>query len=156
MMYQEFAFHKLMRAATYVLFNEAMCVNQGTLPIFGEQFNRLRAAGHGVSLESYREVVLITLDLLINQTCQCVVLWLGEDMFCQMNLLTCLAYLEESGFQGEVYYHSVHEGTYDVKETALRLGGYQQLFHEVIMSHKRVSEIYLPVLHQGVGGIWSY
>lgn len=150
-MYQEFATHKLMGAATYVPFNEAMCVNQGTMPIFGEQFNRLRAEGHGVSPESYQEVVLTPLEPLNNQTYQCVVLWFGEDMFCQMNLLTCLAYLEEAGFQGEIYYYNVHEGTYDVKETALSLGGYQQLFQEVIVSHKRASEISLPVLHQGVG-----
>ncbi|AJQ25658.1 hypothetical protein [Pelosinus fermentans] len=33
---------------------------------------------------------------------QCGIEWFGYDMFCQMNLITILVYLEQSGYKGDV------------------------------------------------------
>ena len=69
-----------------------MCANPTTSPIFSEEFNKLRATGHQVALQEYEQVTLNPLKPLLTNDYQCIVLWFGDDMFCQMNLLTVLAF----------------------------------------------------------------
>lgn len=149
-MYQAFSSHQLMGGCDYLPFNEAMCVHTASYPLFDAHFNQLRAAGHGVSLESYTTTVLAPLEVLKTKSYQCVVLWFGEDMFCQMNLLTCLAYLEQQDFQGKVYYHAVNEVSYEVQETEVTLGSYRAIYETVLVKQQEYQGIELPVLHQGV------
>ena len=55
---------------------------------------RQRAAGHNSSVESYTKGYRFIKNF--TKEYKCIVLWFGEDMFCQMNLLTILSYLEQS------------------------------------------------------------
>ncbi len=57
--------------------------------------------GHNSSVESYTKKVIDPLKKLFTKEYKCIVLWFGEDMFCQMNLLTILSYLEQSRYEGE-------------------------------------------------------
>ena len=43
-------------------------------------------------------IVLNQLEPLFKNKFDTIVLWFGDDMFCQMNMLTILAYLEQSNF----------------------------------------------------------
>ena len=66
-----------------------------------------------------------------------MVLWFGTDMFCQMNLLTRLAYLDEKGDQGRVFFHAMQERTYEVKEESeIRPEGYTDIYREVLIRHR--------------------
>ena len=49
-------------------------------------------------------------------------LWFGEDMFCQMNLLTILSHLEQSVYEGKVYLNSFREDEFKVNQIELELG----------------------------------
>ena len=69
-------------------------------------------------------MTLKPLKPLLTNDYKCIVLWFGDDMFCQMNLLTVLAFLEQQRYQGKVYYYMVKEMTYDVEETEIELGPY--------------------------------
>lgn len=100
MMYEEFKNEKLMGDSDYAPFNEAMCVNQVTTLVFDKEFIKTRAAGHNSSVESYTKKVIDPLKKLFTKEYKCIVLWFGEDMFCQMNLLTILSYLEQSRYEG--------------------------------------------------------
>ncbi len=156
MMYEEFAKHQLMGNSDYVPFNEAMCTNPTASPIFSEEFNQIRAAGHQVSLQAYEQMTLNPLKPLWTKDYQCIVLWFGDDMFCQMNLLTMLAFLEQQGYQGNVYFHMVKETTYDVEETELELGGYLEVYQEVFMHHRFPKATLLPVMYQGIQLYFNY
>lgn len=150
MMYEEFVNHQLMEKSDYVPFNEAMCANETTYAIFGDEFNRLRAAGHRVSLQEYEKITVKPLKPLLENKYKCAVLWFGDDMFCQMNLLTVLAYLEQAGFDGKVYFHMVKEATYEVEETDILLGGYQEIYEQALIQHRMPEAQLMPVMYQGI------
>lgn len=150
LMYEEFKDQKLMGDSDYVPFNEAMCVNATTKQVFDEEFIKIRAFGHHGSLENYIKKVISPLDNLFNKEYKYIVLWFGEDMFCQMNLLTILAYLEQSGYRGKVFLNSFREDEFKVSQTELKLGDFFSVYNEVLINHERPSYELLPVMYQAI------
>lgn len=149
-MFEQFRTQELMGKSEYVPFNEAMCVHESTADIFNHAFNQIRADGHRSSLTEYEQIVVDPLTPLLTKDYRCIVLWFGEDMFCQINLLTILAYLEQSGYAGIVYFNAVQEQTYDVQQTEIPLGGYTSVYREVLLD-KRMPDVQLmPVMYQGI------
>lgn len=149
-MFEQFRTQELMGKSEYVPFNEAMCVHESTADIFSHAFNQIRADGHHSSLTGYEQIVVDPLTPLLTKDYRCIVLWFGEDMFCQINLLTILAYLEQSGYAGIVYFNAVQEQTYDVQQTEIPLGGYTSVYREVLLD-KRMPDVQLmPVMYQGI------
>lgn len=71
-------------------------------------------------------------------------------MFCQMNLLTILAYLEQSQYDGRVFLNSFREDEFKVSQTELTLGNYFSVYKEVLINHKRPSIELLPVMFQAI------
>ncbi|REE55337.1 AraC family transcriptional regulator [Paenibacillus taihuensis] len=136
MMYEEFYNHQLMGKSDYVPFNEAMCSNDTTDTIFSDEFKQLRASGHQVPLQKYEEITLTPLKPMFENKYKCIVLWFGDDMFCQINLLTVLAYLEQVGYDGKVYFHMVNEMNYEVEETEIWLEGYRNIYQQVMIRHQ--------------------
>jgi len=67
-----------------------------------------------------------------------------------MNLITVLAYLEQTSFKGTVYYHAVREQTYDVKETEITLGNYYDIYQAVLLEHRMPDVELIPVMYQGI------
>ncbi|MBC5636727.1 helix-turn-helix transcriptional regulator [Ornithinibacillus sp. BX22] len=149
-MYEEFNNEKLMGDSDYVPFNEAMCVNTTTEQVFDKEFIKTRALGHRVSVEDYIQKVIEPLDNLFHKEYKYIVLWFGEDMFCQMNLLTILAYLEQSQYDGRVFLNSFREDEFKVSQTELTLGNYFSVYKEVLINHKRPSIELLPVMFQAI------
>lgn len=149
-MYEEFKAHKLMGDSDYAPFNEAMCVNATTEQVFDEDFIKTRAAGHCESVENYIKKVIDPLDNLFNKSYTYIVLWFGEDMFCQMNVMTILSYLEQSGYAGKVFLNSFREDEFKVSQTELQLGNYASVYKEVLVNHKKPSTQLLPVMYQAV------
>ncbi|NOU67508.1 helix-turn-helix domain-containing protein [Paenibacillus sp. LMG 31461] len=156
MMYEEFHNHQLMEKSDYVPFNEAMCSNETTYPIFSDEFNKIRASGHQVTLHDYERITLTPLKPLMEKQYQCMVLWFGDDMFCQMNMLTLLAHLEQEGYEGKVYFHMVKELTYDVEETDILLGGYKEIYEQVLIHHRLPEANLMPVMYQGISLYLEY
>lgn len=150
MMYEEFKNEKLMCESDYAPFNEAMCVNLVTTQVFDEEFIKTRATGHNSSVEDYIKKVIDPLNNLFKNKYECIVLWFGEDMFCQMNLLTILSYLEESGYKGRVVLNSFREDEFKVSQTEIKLGNYHSVYKEVLVNHEKPSVELLPVMYQAV------
>jgi len=150
MMYEEFKNEKLMGDSDYAPFNEAMCVNATTKQIFDKEFIETRASGHHESVENYIKKVIDPLDNLFNKKYKCIVLWFGEDMFCQMNLLTILSHLEQSGYEGKVFLNSFREDEFKVNQTELKLGHYNSVYKAVLVNHNKPSNELLPVMYQAI------
>lgn len=150
MMYEEFVSKKLMGDSDYTPFNEAMCVHETTDKVFSEDFIRIRAAGHGETVEAYQQKVIVPLQPLLNGDYHNIVLWFGEDMFCQMNLLTILAYLEQSGYRGRVFYNSFREDEFKVEQTELTLGIYEEVYQTVMIQRVKPDCDVMPVLYQAI------
>ena len=149
-MYEEFKDKKLMGDSDYVPFNEAMCVNVTTKHVFDIEFIKTRASGHHESVENYIKKVIDPLENLFNKEYKCIVLWFGEDMFCQMNLLTILSYFEQSGYDGKVILNSFREDEFKVSQTELKLGNYYSVYKEVLVNHRKPSNELLPVMYQAI------
>lgn len=150
MMFEEFKEHRLMGDSDYAPFNEAMCINATTTQVFDNAFIHKRAHGHNDSLENYMQKVIKPLETLFTKDYQCIVLWFGEDMFCQMNLLTILSYLEQSGYEGKVLLNSFREDEFKVNQSELQLGHYQAVYKEVLVNHTKPSSEVLPVMYQAI------
>lgn len=149
-MYEEFKDYKLMGNADYAPFNEAMCMNETTERIFEKEFIYTRATGHHELVEGYMEKVIVPLDNLFNKEYKCIVLWFGEDMFCQMNLLTILSYLEQSGYKGKVFLNIFREDEFKVNQTEIKLGCYYSVYKEVLVNHTKPSHELVPVMYQAI------
>ncbi|TPV38198.1 helix-turn-helix domain-containing protein [Bacillus dicomae] len=149
-MYEEFKTEKLMGESDYAPFNEAMCVNPATKKVFNEEFIKTRAEGHNSSVESYTKKVIDPLEKLFTKNYKCIVLWFGEDMFCQMNLLTILSYLEQSAYEGKVYLNSFREDEFKVNQIELELGNYSSVYNEVLVNHKKTFYKVPPVMYQAI------
>lgn len=147
-MYEEFKRKKFM--GNYVPFNEAMCVNATTASIFDQTFIETRASGHQESVENYRNKVIKPLDELFQKKVNEIVLWFGEDMFCQMNLLTILAYLEQSLYKGKVVYNSFKEHEFKISPIELTLGSYYSVYEEVLIHHKKPTTELFPLMDQAI------
>lgn len=150
LMYDEFKNKKLMGDSDYAPFNEAMCVHATTAPIFDSEFIETRALGHGVTVESYINKVIKSLTNLFEKNYNYIVLWFGEDMFCQMNLLTLLAFLEQSGYKGRVFLNSFQEDEFKVNQTEIMLGCYRSVYEEVLVHRIKPKHELLPVMYQAI------
>ncbi|WP_232290940.1 AraC family transcriptional regulator [Bacillus cereus] len=149
-MYEEFKNEKLMGESDYAPFNEAMCVNRVTTRVFDEEFIKTRAAGHNNTVENYIKKVIDPLENLFMKEYKCIVLWFGEDMFCQMNLLTILSYLEESGYKGRVVLNSFRDDGFKVSQTEIKLGKYHSVYKEVLVNHEKPTVELLPLMYQAI------
>lgn len=122
-----------------VPFREAMMDGEGVPEIFSEDFIAKRCEALGIGTEEYRcnMQVLSALREKPGRIC----LWFGTDAFCQMNLLTLLAYLEQIGFAGEVELQRIDDesfGEIGERET-VSLGLYEGLYREILIEKKMPS-----------------
>ncbi|PJN89546.1 AraC family transcriptional regulator [Bacillus sp. mrc49] len=149
-MYEDFKENHLMGNSDYVPFNEAMCVNATTPQVFDQSFIKTRAAGHHESVKNYMGKVIEPLNGLFHKEYTFIVLWFGEDMFCQMNLLTLLSYLEQSRYAGKVFLNSFKEDEWKVSQTELTLGTYQSVYQEVLVNHAKPAKKLTPIMDQAI------
>ncbi|NBD27987.1 AraC family transcriptional regulator [Paenibacillus glycinis] len=137
----------------YAPFNEAMCSGEAAEPIFGEAFNRLRAAGHGVSPEEYARITLTPLQPLTEHRHSGIALWFGDDMFCQMNALTALAYLNQTGYEGKLFFHMVKEAENqdEIEAVDIPPADYRAVYGQVLIERRfPAGTSLMPAMARGI------
>jgi hypothetical protein len=149
-MYDNFIEYNLMEYGNFAPFNEAMCVGRAVEDIFSPEFIACRCAAHNVTLEQYKQITLDPLQNLFNKCSECIVLWFGHDMFCQINFLTTLAYLDKINFSGKVFFYLVRENTMEIERFEIDVKGYKELYNQAVVLRKLPEGIPLPVLYNGV------
>ena len=117
-----------------VPFCEAMIDGEAVADIYSEEFVALRAKSLHVTEEEYREKMYVC-NSLHDKDYQSIRLWFGKDTFCQINLLTLLAYLEQMKYRGEVKLNYIDDETFEILESDLdvKLGIYRKIYQEVLI-----------------------
>lgn len=158
-MLEEFKTKKWMfEAATYLPFNEAMCWGRAEAEVFSEAFITQRAKALDSPLEKYEEIVCQTLRPLFDQKFDVIVLWFGDDMFCQINLLTVLAYLDQNNYKGDVLFCMADEVKDEMLPDALAIDieGWSDVYEQVVCKQTMPKLIKLPVMYQGIKHYLNY
>lgn len=158
-MLNKFKTHKLMSSkATYVSFNEAMCWGEADPQIFSQSFIQKRATSLRTTEEEYRGNVLEALKPLFEEKFEIIVLWFGDDMFCQMNLITIAAYLEQIGYGGDVLFCMALERRDEMLDEAFELdiSGYLEAYKAVIVNHYKPALQTMPVTYQAINMYLNY
>ncbi len=143
---------------TYVPFNEAMCWGETDTEIFSDSFIEKRVKSLKTTDAEYRKVVLEPLKPLFHEKFDTVVLWFGDDMFCQMNLITILAYLEQIGYKGDALFCMVLERIGDMVSDVFEIdvGGYLDIYKDVLYDHKIPALKILPVTYRSIKMYLNY
>lgn len=122
-----------------ISFNEAMI--DGTVTAsepFGQAFINERAKVHKMHSDKYKK--RLATPLLKIRSGDEVHIYFGEDMFCQLNLITLLCFLEKSGIS-HVTYHVIFED--EMKETALienlETAGFSEIYNAVLVQKRNIT-----------------
>ena len=115
-------------------FCEAMMDGDVVANIYSEEFVTLRAKSLNVTEDEYRGKMYVYASLN-DKNYQMIHLWFGKDTFCQVNLLTVLAYLEQIEYQGELKLNYIDDETFEVLESNLdvKLGEYNKIYKDVLI-----------------------
>lgn len=124
-----------------VPFCEAMMDGDTISDIYSDEFIELRSKALGVSAKEYKSKMHVQTAPLENYSE--LRLWFGKDTFCQTNLLTLLAYLEQIEFGGKVVLNYIDDETFEVieKNISVTLGTYDKLYQDILIAKKRPTEL---------------
>lgn len=114
----------------FIPFNEAMIQGNAPQPLFDEAFIEERCQTHHVSIEEYKTVMkdFLLFTKEIHQYSS-IILWFGEDAFCQANLITLFAYFKQEKAQEKVTINIINEITYEILYQNLTIEDYQKIYH---------------------------
>ncbi|WP_313892739.1 AraC family transcriptional regulator [Psychrobacillus sp.] len=144
--------HLMNEKSVYIPFNEAMCWGETDEKIFSSEFIEKRAYSLNSTPEDYRKIVIEPLKPLLEEQFGIIVLWFGDDMFCQMNLITILSYLEQIDFDGDVLFCMAQEQTDSMLSDAIEINvdGYNDIYKTVLCNREKSDAKLLPVTYQAM------
>ena len=122
-----------------VPFREVMMDGEAVLEVYSDAFIETRAKEHCVSVEEYTSKMLPNYIFEYSK----LNLWFGKDTFCQANLLTLLAYLEQIQYGGEIALNYIDDETFEVLEADIKveLSGYENLYNEILIKKNDLKDI---------------
>ena len=117
-----------------VAFCEAMMDGDTVENIYSAQFIKARCAALGVSEDTYKSK-MHAYSALQKEGWEEIRLWFGKDTFCQANLLTVLAYLEQICFDGRVSVQYIDDETFALigAPIVVQLGIYRKIYEEIFI-----------------------
>ncbi|RHW40365.1 AraC family transcriptional regulator [Neobacillus notoginsengisoli] len=149
-MYDHFKKTQFLEEEWMIPFNEAMCYGDTCDDLFSPQFTETRAKVHHVTTEQYTDITLKPLKPLFCKNYTHLFLWFDGDMFCQINILTILAWLDQTGYMGSIELHIVGD-KYERKESfSLKAEGYDPIYKQVLIQKKSPESIFPDVLKNGI------
>jgi hypothetical protein len=155
-MYDYFKMHGLDKNGIYIPFNEAMCAGEVTSDIFSSQFNTCRSNTHNVTMDKYDEITLRPLQVLFENKFSHIVLWFDNDMFCQINLLTLLAYLDQIKYSNNVTFNLVDYKYKISNQLELCVKGYHAIYEQVMINKFIPGNLQLSVMKNGIRLYFEY
>lgn len=129
---------------TAIPFCEVMMDGETVTDIYSEQFITLRSKELNVTEAEYRSKMQVY-EAWHNENIPYseLHLWFGKDTFCQMNLLTLLAYLEQIGYGGKVILSYINDETFAIMEENIpvKLGTYKALYEKLFIEKLLPSDV---------------
>ncbi|MDA3731050.1 AraC family transcriptional regulator [Niameybacter massiliensis] len=143
---------KMREGCTYISFNEAMCWGEADEVIFSEAFIKNRVRSLKGTKEQYEDIVLKPLEPLFKEKFDTIVLWFGDDMFCQINMLTVIGFLEQISYTGDLLLCMACESMDEILPEAyeLELEGSLERYRDIVCKRKMPALELLPVTYQMV------
>ncbi|KAB2334544.1 AraC family transcriptional regulator [Cytobacillus depressus] len=133
-----------------VPFNEAMCYGNTSMDLFSDEFTAVRAKVHHVSSIQYNELTLKPLQPLLDKDFTYLKLWFGPDMFCQINVLTILAWLDQTKFAQPIDLQLINDHYKPLEKFTLEVNGYYDLYKQVLVDKNTPSATYPEPLKKGI------
>lgn len=149
-MYKYFKKTHFLESELMIPFNEAMCYGNTCDDIFSDDFTEIRAKVHHVTPEQYAEITLNPLHPLFYEEFNRIALWFDDDMFCQINILTILAWLDRTDYKGAIDLHIVGTNFQSVGYFSLKPKGYYALYKRVLIHKKFPQDVYPNPLKKGI------
>lgn len=151
-------FHKthFLKHDLLIPFNEAMCYGETCSDIFSPEFINLRSKVHQVTTTQYSEITLKPLKPLFEGGYSRINLWFDTDMFCQINLLTIVAWLDSVNYKGEVTLHLVDDHFEMINKYSLNVEGYEMIYEQVLINKVNPGHVEPAPLKKGVELYLSY
>lgn len=126
----------------FTAFNEAMIDGHPVGDLFSPKFCMERSKTHGVSVDDYKKITIEPLEEALKEEWEEIHLWFDNDMFCQVNTVTLLAYLEKVGHKENVSLHTLCRGYWKkeleqalLSQQSIELGYYQFYYDRIICKH---------------------
>ena len=102
----------------FIPFREAMINGSYTAKLFSEEFIEERAATHDISDKKYKENLQAFLTFLQDvKKYELIILWFGDEPFCNANKKTVLQTLKEYNYQGKIILNTVIEESGKILKT---------------------------------------
>ena len=149
-MYDYFKETAFLELDMMIPFNEAMCYGNTVNDIFSNEFVEVRAKVHHVSPEQYAEFMLKTMQTLLSKNSTRINLWFDADMFCQINLLTILAWLDQAEHKSSITLHIVGDKFEPLENYILDVSGYYDIYKQVLIQKMMPTYISPVPLKKGV------
>ena len=124
-----------------VPFCEAMMDGDTISDIYSDEFIELRSKALGVSAKEYKSKMHVQTAPLENYSE--LRLWFGKDTFCQTNLLTLLAYLEQIEYGGQVFLNYIDDENFEVIEEniSVTLDSYKRIYEDILITKKHPTNL---------------
>ncbi len=149
-MYNIFQERGFLKDETIVSFNEAMCYGKTSSSIFSLEFLKTRSEVHNVSLDQYKNITLKSIQPLLNKKFNSLTLWFDYDMFCQINILTILAWLDQIDYQNKVTLVLVDDEFKPIEKQTLHPKGYKEIYNQVLIEKQTPGTILPHSLQRGI------
>ena len=123
-------------------FREVMMDGDTVGDVYSEDFIRVRASSLNVTPEVYRANAVV-FDALKNNEYSDLCLYFGKDTFCQMNLITLLAFLEQIEFAGRVFLNYIDDETFEIVQgnIAVNLGLYEHIYKMILLEKRMPKDV---------------
>lgn len=122
-----------------VPFNEAMCQGDATENIFSSEFIDERSVALHVLPEEYEEVVINPLKDFFDCEYETLTLYFDSDMFCMVNVLTILAYLDRNDYEGAITLNIIDYNYKVLKTVKVSCNGFYELYLAVLVYKRRIN-----------------
>lgn len=149
-MYNFFKRTNFLEQELMVPFNEAMCYGKTSNDLFSNEFTEIRAKVHHVTPVQYSEITLKPLVPLFSGKFNHIALWFDADMFCQINILTILAWLDHEEHTDAIDLYIVGDQFEPMSHFTLKAKGYYAIYKQVLIDKKMPENIYPDPLKKGV------
>lgn len=117
-----------------IAFHEAMCEGDTISNFFSNEFVQKRIEAYGISEQEYQPFYLKLIEQI--PSTKRIELYFDHDMFCVVNTITLLAFLEDVQYKGNVIFHLIaQDGTANILDTfSLSLGIYKNVYIQVLIN----------------------
>jgi hypothetical protein len=133
-----------------------MCVGEASTDIFSSHFIKCRCVAHNVTIEQYNQITLKPLQIFFENQFTHVLLWFDADMFCQINLITILAYLDQINYRSNITFNLVDREFKVVDRFEFAVQGYHEIYKQVIIDRHMPDNIKLSIMKNGISLYLEY